>query len=140
MGDGGVGCLGRAARYTKMQRHTRSCPEPVLRDYYRALQKNTRMGRAELRASDRESAAERRRSTRVETVTTKPFFWDAFILPEGRPAEPPRLGQPEAGGPVLFNCADVMRGREARKVGMCSSSMRSVAIDAGTIRLLPGGA
>jgi hypothetical protein len=40
-------------------------------------------------------------------VTTKPFFWEAFILPEGRPL---RLGRPEAGGRVLFNCADVMWG------------------------------
>jgi hypothetical protein len=71
-------------------------------------------------------------NARVEPVTTKPFFWEAFILPEGRPL---RLGRPEVGGRVLFNCAG--RLKPARSA-WCSSSMCSIAIDTATICLLPG--
>ena len=69
-------------------------------------------------------------------MTTKPFFWEAFILPDGRPL---RLGRPEAGGRALFNCADVMWGRlKPAMSAWCDRSMCSIAIDTATIRLLRG--
>jgi hypothetical protein len=121
MEDGGVGCLSRAARYTKnaaaYAELAGNAGSPVLRDYYQRIAKEYS----------------------VWAEATKLFFWQAFILPEGRPAEPLRLGRPEAGGRVLFNCADVMRGVKPARLAWCSSSMCSIAIDAATIRLLPGG-
>jgi len=70
-------------------------------------------------------------------VTTKPFLREAFILAQRRPAEPLRFGRREAGGRVLFNCADVKRVR-LKPARSCPSSMCSIAIDTATIRLLPG--
>jgi hypothetical protein len=68
MEDGGVGCLSRAARYTKNAAEyaelAGNAASPVLRDYYQRIAKEYSVwAEAELRASGRESAAERRRST-----------------------------------------------------------------------------
>ena len=69
MENGGVGCLGRAARYTKNAAEyaelAGNAASPVLRDYYQRIAKEYSVwAEAELRASDRESAAEQRRSKR----------------------------------------------------------------------------
>jgi hypothetical protein len=69
MEDGGVNCLSKAAHYTKNAAEyaelARNAASPVVRDYYQRIAKEYSVSaEAELRASDRESAAERRRSTR----------------------------------------------------------------------------